>query len=47
MDSEMAWRGGAWGDHRRNARVSSRAHDHPDSFSNDIGVRVVVGPVLT
>ena len=39
-------RGGAWNNHHRDARVSYRNHDHPDDFSNGIGVRVVVGPVL-
>jgi formylglycine-generating enzyme required for sulfatase activity len=43
----MALRGGAWNAHRRRARVSSRNHTHFDNFYSLIGVRVVVGPVLT
>jgi formylglycine-generating enzyme required for sulfatase activity len=39
-------RGGAWLITYRNARVSYRNRNHPDSFSNNIGVRVVVGPVF-
>jgi iron(II)-dependent oxidoreductase len=39
-------RGGAWDDLRRFARVSYRDHDHPVLFLNNVGVRVVVGPVL-
>jgi formylglycine-generating enzyme required for sulfatase activity len=39
-------RGGAWHSSRRLARVSSRSYPRPDNFNNDIGVRVVVGPVL-
>lgn len=44
--NEMALRGGAWLDRRMDARVSYRAHNHPDDFGN-VGVRVVVGPALT
>jgi len=39
-------RGGAWLYSRRGARVSFRFRSHPGDFSPDIGVRVVVGPVL-
>jgi formylglycine-generating enzyme required for sulfatase activity len=39
-------RGGAWFTNRRYARVSYRSRFHPEYFSDDIGVRVVVAPVL-
>jgi len=45
--NEMALRGGAWGLNSRFARVSFRYHSHPDLFVGRLGVRVVVGPVLT
>jgi formylglycine-generating enzyme required for sulfatase activity/energy-coupling factor transporter ATP-binding protein EcfA2 len=45
--NEIALRGGAWATHRRDARVSYRTLFHPDDFGSVIGVRVVVGPVLT
>jgi formylglycine-generating enzyme required for sulfatase activity len=44
--NEKALRGSAWLDPHRDARVSDRSGLPPDSFSNDMGVRVVVGPVL-
>jgi formylglycine-generating enzyme required for sulfatase activity len=47
VDSEIALRGGAWGFLRTVARVSARFHFHPDYFHCYVGVRVVVGPVLT
>jgi formylglycine-generating enzyme required for sulfatase activity/energy-coupling factor transporter ATP-binding protein EcfA2 len=46
-DNDMALRGGAWYSRRSSARVSSRDVDLPGNFSEDVGVRVVVGPVLT
>jgi formylglycine-generating enzyme required for sulfatase activity len=39
-------RGGAWDDNLGGARVSCRGRDRPVAFGADIGVRVVVGPVL-
>ena len=39
-------RGGAWFNNRRDARVSARNRSHPVLFGTNIGVRVVVGPVL-
>ena len=39
-------RGGAWNVHRRDARVSYRTRNRPGTFNGNIGVRVVVGPVL-
>jgi formylglycine-generating enzyme required for sulfatase activity len=45
-DDEMA-RGGAWNDDHRDARVSTLRRPIPVYFSTDLGVRVVVGPVLT
>jgi formylglycine-generating enzyme required for sulfatase activity len=39
-------RGGAWGSDRRLARVSYRSRVRPENFSDDVGVRVVVAPVL-
>ena len=38
--------GGAWGFNARDTRVSSRLDAHPANFNNDVGVRVVVAPVL-
>jgi formylglycine-generating enzyme required for sulfatase activity len=39
-------RGGAWLSVRRYARVSDRARRHPEVFTGNIGVRVVVAPVF-
>jgi formylglycine-generating enzyme required for sulfatase activity len=39
-------RGGAWGYGRRFARVSYRDRFHPEYFRGNIGMRVVVVPVL-
>ena len=40
-------RGGSWNNNQRNARVSSRNHNQPDNFNNNIGFRVVVVPPLS
>jgi formylglycine-generating enzyme required for sulfatase activity len=45
-DTEMPLWGGAWGDDRRSARVSYRLRLRPGTFSDCVGVRVVVAPVL-
>jgi len=45
-DNEIALRGGAWYSRRMDARISSRNIDLPENFSEDLGTRVVVGPVL-
>jgi formylglycine-generating enzyme required for sulfatase activity len=45
-DGRRSLRGGAWDSRQWVARVSDRDHAHPVYFYSDIGVRVVVGPVL-
>src|SRR5262249_6738292 len=42
----MALRGGAWLSDARSARVSYRGGTLPVHFAGDVGVRVVVAPVL-
>ena len=38
-------RGGAWSDHRHDARCASRGRRVPDYFYNDLGFRVVLSPI--
>jgi formylglycine-generating enzyme required for sulfatase activity len=45
-EASRVLRGGAWGDHARDARVSSRSLAPPAFFSSYVGLRVVVAPVL-
>jgi formylglycine-generating enzyme required for sulfatase activity len=45
-EARRVLRGGAWSSHARDARVSYRTVAHPANVSNDVGVRVVVAPVL-
>jgi formylglycine-generating enzyme required for sulfatase activity/energy-coupling factor transporter ATP-binding protein EcfA2 len=45
-EQTRALRGGSWYDSRRGARLSSRYRDPPDLFFNDIGLRLVVAPIL-
>jgi formylglycine-generating enzyme required for sulfatase activity len=45
-EPDMVLRGGAWFSHARFARVSYRLDAPPALFSDGVGVRVVVAPVL-
>jgi formylglycine-generating enzyme required for sulfatase activity len=45
-ETRRVLRGGAWGSHARYARVSYRGNAHPASFNGNVGLRVVVAPVL-
>ena len=39
-------RGGAWGNHQRNARCAYRNRNRPSNHNNNLGVRVVAAIIL-
>jgi formylglycine-generating enzyme required for sulfatase activity len=45
-ENRRVLRGGAWYLYARTARVSARYYAPPAVFDGDVGVRVVVAPVL-
>jgi iron(II)-dependent oxidoreductase len=45
-EARRVLRGGAWSLDARYARVSYRNNAHPANFNNNVGLRVVVAPVL-